>query len=155
MEPCKSSPKMELAYVQISYWRTHTIYLLCSHRHNYPENGLDFEFWSLDNPVLPAPCRPHYSRGWRVDHLTLQYFCEHWVCASGSTVIVMPRSGTPNYELGHLQYQTTRLTPVVALRNVRARQSQDVTDKATQRSLDVPDIYIRCVSICSDRKSVV
>jgi hypothetical protein len=31
----------------------------------------------------------------------------------------------------------------------RAAQSQDVTDNATQRSLDVPDIYILCVWICS------
>lgn len=39
-------------------------------------------------------------------------------------------------------------TPIAPL-IYRAAQSQDVTDNATQRSLDVPDIYILCVWIFS------
>jgi hypothetical protein len=53
-----------------------------------------------------------------------------------------PASYCPLVDLHQLSIQTILLYRCAA-------QSQDVTDNATQRSLDVPDIYILCVWICS------
>ena len=67
------------------------------------------------------------------------------VLASG--LLVHPTKITMIVDLHHRNSKLIK-TPIAPLIH-RAAQSQDVTDNATQRSLDVPDIYILCVWICS------